>query len=133
MTGTAGKEAGDVRKETLIWGGIAAAWFLGLCLLPDPRPLGAPEWAVGLVRSVLGVSDSMARTTATVALRGLGLAILGVLLAQATRRVPLRIAVSLVLVASPALAVLAQLGRDFVVAKYVVVQGKAPGSEGRAG
>jgi hypothetical protein len=108
MTETAGTPATGASRSTRIYGVVAAAWFLALCLIPDPRPLGAPEWAVGLVRSILGVSEPWARAAATVALRGLGLGILGVLLVQATRHLPRRLAVPLVLVAAPVAAVLAQ-------------------------
>jgi hypothetical protein len=56
-------------RMTLIWNGLLLAWFVVLCLVPDPRPLGAPELAVDGVRSLIGVSDPIARVIATVALR----------------------------------------------------------------
>ena len=48
-------------RMTLIWYGLLFAWFVVLCLVPDPRPLGASEVAVKAVRLLLGVSDPIAR------------------------------------------------------------------------
>ncbi len=95
-------------RARFFFGGLVAAWFIGLCLIPDPRPLGAPEWAVGLLRKVAGLSEPIARAGATIALRGLGLALIGVLLSLTFRRFPLKVAAPVVLVASPILAVAAQ-------------------------
>ena len=87
---------------------VLGVWFIGLWLIPDPRPLGAPEWAVSLAQSILGVSEPGARAVATFALRGLGLALIGILLAWALRHQPMRRAALIVLVASPVIAIVAQ-------------------------
>ncbi len=44
-------------RMTLIWHGLLLAWFVVLCLVPDPRPLGASELAVKGVRLLVGFSD----------------------------------------------------------------------------
>lgn len=95
-------------RMTLIWYGLLLAWFVVLCLVPDPRPLGASELAVKGVRLLLGVSDPIARAFATIALRGMGLAVIGVLLVQSFGRARLKVVVPAALVLAPLLAVLAQ-------------------------
>ena len=95
-------------RMTLIWYGLLLAWFVVLCLVPDPRPLGASEVAVKGVRLLLGVSDPIARAFATIALRGMGLAVIGVLLVQSFGRARLKVVVPAALVLAPLLAVLAQ-------------------------
>lgn len=66
---------------------VAAAalvlWLLMLCVLPDPRPLGAPEWAVSLAGRFGRLSEPQARFVATAVLRGAGVGFVGVLLAIA--------------------------------------------------
>jgi hypothetical protein len=102
-------EAFSSRNRTpLIWGGILLLWFVALCVIPDPRPLGAPAWAVSVMGSVLGLSESSARVIATIALRGAGLAILGVILSLVLRRVRMARAAQIGLVGAPLLAILAQ-------------------------
>ncbi len=96
------------KSEQAIWGTILLAWFVALCLVPDPRPLGAPEWAVGAMRSLLGLSEPGARATATIVLRGIGLGLIGVLVALFLSSVRLRWAAPLVLIAAPLLAVASQ-------------------------
>src|SRR5262245_54870933 len=54
-------------------------WMLVLWLVPDPRPLGAPAWAVAAVAAP-GLGDAAARVVATLVLRSGGLALLGALL-----------------------------------------------------
>jgi len=95
-------------RMTLIWHGLLLAWFGVLCLVPDPRPLSASELAVNGVRLLLGVSDPIARAFATIALRGMGLALIGVLLVQSFGRARLKVVVPAALVLAPLLAVLAQ-------------------------
>ena len=63
-----------------IWRALLGVCLLVLCIVPDPRPLGAPEWAVSAVRSVAGIGEATARLIATLVLRAGGLALLGVLL-----------------------------------------------------
>jgi hypothetical protein len=91
-----------------IWPGLLLVWFIALCLVPDPRSLGAPELAVKAVRLLASVSDPVARALATVVLRGMGLAMIGVLLVQSFGRAHLKIVVPVTLVLSPLLAVFAQ-------------------------
>jgi hypothetical protein len=95
-------------RMTLIWLGLLLAWFVALCIVPDPRPLGASELAVKCVRMLAGVSDPIARAIATIALRGMGLAVIGVLLVQSFGRTRLKLVVPAALVLAPPLAVLAQ-------------------------
>ncbi len=95
-------------RMTLIWYGLLLTWFLVLCLVPDPRPLGASELAVKVVRVLLRVSDPIARAISTFALRGMGLAVIGVLLVQSFGRVRFRFVVPAALVLAPLLAILAQ-------------------------
>jgi len=91
-----------------IWRGFLLAWILALCIVPDPRPLGAPEWAVRLAGSVGGFSEATARALATGALRGLGLAAIGVLLVLALGRIRLKVAAPAALLLAPLIALLAQ-------------------------
>jgi uncharacterized protein YfiM (DUF2279 family) len=60
--------------------GLFGAWLLVMCFVPDPRPLGAREWAVAAVRACSGIGEPAARVVATVALRAMGFALLGALL-----------------------------------------------------
>lgn len=80
------------------------AWLIGLCVVPDPRPFGAPEWAVRGVRSLADVSEPTARAVATGILRAAGLGLVGVLLSLALARLRLRYAAPIVLVTAPLLA-----------------------------
>ncbi len=97
----------SLNRMPLIWGGFLVLWFIVLCVVPDPRPLGAREWAVSGLRSIIGISEPAARAVATIALRGVGLALIGVLLSLALKRVRLTRAAVLVIVAAPLLAVTA--------------------------
>ncbi len=91
-----------------VWLGLLLGWVILLCTLPDPRPLGAPEWAVGVAESIGGFSEATARLVATVALRGLGLMVIGVLLALVLRRVQLKVAGPVALILSTLLALVTQ-------------------------
>jgi hypothetical protein len=95
-------------RMTLIWNGLLLAWFVALCLVPDPRPLGASELAVKGVRLLADVSDPIARAFATIALRGMGLAMIGVLLVQSFGTARFKVVVPAALILAPLLAVLAQ-------------------------
>jgi len=95
-------------RMTLIWHGLLLAWFVVLCLVPDPRPLGTSELAVKGVRLLAGVSDPIARAFATIALRSMGLVVIGVLLVQSFGRARLKVVVPVALVLAPLLAVVAQ-------------------------
>jgi hypothetical protein len=89
--------------------GIAlAAWLVMLCVLPDPRPLGAPEWTVQLAQRLTGIAEPRARFVATTLLRGAGVGLIGVLLAVALSGWKSRAAVPAVLVGAPLLALVAK-------------------------
>lgn len=83
-------------------------WLAMLCVVPDPRPLGAPEWTVQLVQRVAGLSEPRARFAATALLRGAGVALIGVLLAIALSGWKSRAAVPTLLVSAPLLALAAK-------------------------
>jgi hypothetical protein len=91
-----------------IAGGALVLWLVMLCTLPDPRPLGAPEWAVRLAASGAGLDDPAARFLTTALLRAAGVGFVGVLLAIAASawRSPYRIVG--VLAGAPLLALLAK-------------------------
>jgi hypothetical protein len=89
--------------------GVAlAAWLVMLCVLPDPRPLGAPEWTVQIVQRLAGIAEPRARFVATTLLRGAGVGLIGVLLAVALSGWKSRAAVPVILVGAPLLALVAK-------------------------
>jgi hypothetical protein len=67
------------RTRQWVWPILLATWFVILCCVPDPRPLGAPAWIVTILRKCTGIDAPAARLIATLALRTLGLALLGML------------------------------------------------------
>jgi hypothetical protein len=85
-----------------------AVWLVMLCVLPDPRPLAAPEWLVALVQRLAGIAEPRARFAATAVLRGAGVGLIGVLLAIALSGWKSRAAVPAVLVGAPLLALAAK-------------------------
>lgn len=91
-----------------LWVYVTIAWLIALCLLPDPRPLGAPEWVVQTVNQRFSVSEPTARLAATIVLRVVGVGMIGVLLAVTLRQMKLQYAAPLVLAASPLLAIAAK-------------------------
>lgn len=89
--------------------GVALAlWLVMLCVVPDPRPLGAPEWAVRLASRAGRLSDPQARFVATAVLRGAGVGFIGVLLAVALSGWRSWYATACVLAGAPVLAVVAK-------------------------
>ncbi len=98
----------DGQQPPLIWAAALSFWLVALCLLPDPRALGTREWSVRALRSAIGLSKPTARAAATFVLRGVGVGMIGVLLAMSLHRLPLRSAAPLVLVATPLVAFLAK-------------------------
>ncbi|MEI7776867.1 MAG: hypothetical protein WCK17_19085, partial [Verrucomicrobiota bacterium] len=90
------------------WPVVLLIWCVLLCFVPDPRPLGAPEWAVDAMRSTLGLSEPKARAVATIVLRASGLALIGVFLSLGMKQFSLKIAATIVLIVTPLLAVLCQ-------------------------
>ena len=90
------------------WSACLVAWLLLLGLVPDPHPLGAPEWAVKGMQHLVGVSESTARATTSFALRAAGIGVLGVLLILALGRTPLRHAALIGMIGAPLLAISAK-------------------------
>ena len=95
---------GPVRKRRWVGPALLCTWVLILCFVPDPRPLGAPAWAVAAIRAISGVDEPAGRLLATLALRSAGLALLGalVMVAMAAKRWDRRSAAAIVL--APVLA-----------------------------
>ncbi|MEN7972821.1 MAG: hypothetical protein ABFR47_03190 [Verrucomicrobiota bacterium] len=94
--------------RTYIWPGLLLLWFVILCIVPDPRPFGAPDSIVESVRELLNLSDQIARTFTTIALRTAGLVILGILLLRSIESTKLRASRLVALLLAPVLAVSAQ-------------------------
>ena len=88
------------------WCGLLALWFVILWVGPDPRPLGAPDWAVDLA-SILGLSEPTARAAASLVLRVGGLALLGALLMLAVGARKLGRVAAIAILLAPVLAVAA--------------------------
>ena len=96
------------KSERAIWGAILLFWCVALIFVPDPRPLGAPEWSVDLIRSLLGLSEPGARAVATIALRGMGLGLIGILVALLLSSVRMLWAGPAVLITAPLLGLATQ-------------------------
>ncbi len=90
------------------WALVLLIWCLLLCFVPDPRPLGASDWAVNVMCSTLRVSEPTSRVLATIALRACGLALTGAFLSLCLKQISLKTAAVVVLVLAPCLAVLCQ-------------------------
>ncbi|MCK6553952.1 hypothetical protein L6Q96_05120 [Candidatus Binatia bacterium] len=71
----------DRPRAPRIAGLALVVWFVLLCIVPDPRPLGAPERFVEIARRGAGLDEPAARLAATALLRGAGVGMVGVLLA----------------------------------------------------
>lgn len=93
------------KHDPFIWAVLLLAWFLLISLLPDPRPLGAPDWAVNMIRSLGGVSEPAARAFATIVLRASGIAVLGILVSLALSNFRFSIAAPAVFIATVVLAI----------------------------
>jgi hypothetical protein len=91
-----------------VWLLVLLIWCVLLVFVPDPRPLGAPDWTVNLMRSTLGLSEPASRALATIALRASGLALIGVFLSFCLKQVSLKTAAPIVLLLTPFLAILCQ-------------------------
>ena len=90
------------------WPSALLIWCLLLCFVPDPRPLSAPGLFVDATRAVFNISEPASRAVSTVALRAIGLAAIGIMLALCLKQAPAKIAVPVVLLASPTIAILCQ-------------------------
>jgi len=87
---------------------ILIAWFAAISILPDPRPLSAPQWSVQKLQLLVGTSDAMARAVTTIALRGIGFGLLGIFFAIAVRKHPSKWAIPVSLLLAPVLAICSQ-------------------------
>jgi len=96
------------KPGTMVWGVFLLIWFLIICFVPDPRPLGAPEWSVKAMMLLVGVSEPAARAMATIALRGIGMGLIGILLSLTLSQVRLSVAAPLVLVGTALLSIVSQ-------------------------
>ena len=45
--------------------GLLLAWIIIVCVVPDPRPLGAPDWIVERAQQIAGMSEPTARAAMT--------------------------------------------------------------------
>ncbi|MCO8124392.1 hypothetical protein NHH03_21815 [Stieleria sp. TO1_6] len=104
------------------FGALLAAWLIALCVVPDPRPLGAPQHCVHLMQRALGLSEPTARMAATLTLRSIGFATIGIFAALTLTSVPMRWSAPGVLVAAPLLAVLCQSINHGYFPVYVQLQ-----------
>ena len=100
-----GSDAQIKTKLSNGWAGLLLAWLIGLWLIPDPRPLSAPDWAIRTVQSIGVRSEPKARVAAAIILRTAGIAVLGILLAMSLQNMPLHLAAPIVLGGTPLLAV----------------------------
>jgi hypothetical protein len=88
-----------------LWAVVLVIWMLLLWVLPDPRPLAAPEWAVQRVQSWVDLSEPTARAVVTFLFRAAGIAGLGMLLSLALSRLPIWRAGLFTLIGAPFAAV----------------------------
>lgn len=93
------------KHDPFIWTVLLLAWFLLISLLPDPRPLGAPDWAVNMMRSLGGFSEPAARAVATIVLRASGIAVLGILASLVLLNFRVSIAASVAFIGAVVLAI----------------------------
>lgn len=106
VAGTRSKLSEGSRSWSTFIGFIATlTLFVAVSVVPDPRPLSAPDWAVQAIQSLFGLSESLSRVVSTIVLRGMAFGLFGVLLALLFMRFPLRWAAPSVLLLSPVFAV----------------------------
>jgi hypothetical protein len=84
---------------------VLVFWLLGMIFLVEPSPLQTPESMVGMVQSLLKLSEPQARVFASIILRGFGIGMIGVLLAGVLQAYPLRWAAPAVLLLTPIVAI----------------------------
>ena len=93
------------KHDPFIWAVLLLVWFLLMCFLPDPRPLGAPDWIVNMVRSVSGISEPAARALATIVLRASGIGVFGILVSLALLNFRLSVSAPAVFIGTVVLAI----------------------------
>jgi hypothetical protein len=71
------------RVRRWLWPALLVVWFVILCVVPDPRPLGARPWAVDAIRKSAGIDGPAGRLIATLVVRAAQLVLLGVLIVLA--------------------------------------------------
>lgn len=87
------------------WLAALAVWLIAMCILPDPRPLSAPDWSIRIVQSLIGQSEPKSRFVAAIILRTLGIGMIGVLTAMSVHAISLSRSAAKVLIAAPLLSV----------------------------
>lgn len=87
------------------WLAALAVWLIAMCILPDPRPLSAPDWSIRIVQSLIGPSEPKSRFVAAIILRTLGIGMIGVLTAMSVHAISLSRSAAKVLIVAPLLAV----------------------------
>ncbi len=85
---------------------LLLVWSTGMIFLVEPSPIKTPDSMVAALQWVLNLSEPKSRVAATVVLRGLGVAMIGILLANAMRRYPLRWAGPATIILSPVVAII---------------------------
>lgn len=90
------------------WPAVLLIWCLLLCFVPDPRPLSAPALFVDATRAVLKIPEPASRAVSTIVLRAAGLAAIGIFLALCMKQAPMKIAVPVVIIGSPVIAIVCQ-------------------------
>jgi hypothetical protein len=93
------------KHSTVFWLVALVLWLVIVCMVPNPHPLGAPDWSVKILQSKIGLREPTARAAATFVLRAVGVGMIGILAAMSARRMPLRYATPMVLTSSPLLAI----------------------------
>jgi len=86
-------------------GALLLFWLIGMIFLMEPSPLKTPDWLVGALQSMLNLSEPNARIFATIVLRGLGIGMIGVLLAGVLRAYPLIWSGPIMILLTPILAI----------------------------
>jgi len=99
-----GKSPDRRQLVPMLWAAALFIWLVALCSVPDPRPLGAPEWLVRAMQSLVPVSEPSARAAATFVQRSVGIGMIGVLLALSLQLLSIRWSAPLVLLSAPIMA-----------------------------
>jgi hypothetical protein len=93
---------------SLVMSSLLLVWTVALWIVPDPKPLAAPDWAVDGIHSTFKLSEHGSRAVAATILRGMGLALLGVFVTLSLSSLPIHLAAPASLILAPMLAILSQ-------------------------